>query len=106
MADALPPVVILVSILVVSILTLAVAIRTMRSSRRSEMLGEDRYEFLRDQSERLAVLREERQMLIDELERRSQERQQLTEFLGKTPPELFEDLKRVRAELLDARRAT
>ena len=102
MTDVLPLVVILVSIFLVGLLTLAVAIRTMRSSGRSEMLGEDRYELLRDQWNRLEVLREERQMLIEELERESRERQQLTEMLGKTPPQLVEDLKEVRREHLEA----
>ena len=102
MTDVLPLVVILLSILLVGLLTLAVAIRTMRSSVRSEILGEDRYELLRDQWNRLEVLREERQMLIEELERESRERQQLTEMLGKTPPQLVEDLKKVRREHLEA----
>ena len=102
MGDVLPPAVILVSILLVSILTLAVAIRSLQSSRTSERLGEDRYELLRDQWARLEFLREERKMLMDELERQSRERQQLTEFLGKTPPQLVEDLKRERTEHLEA----
>jgi hypothetical protein len=102
MTEVLLLVVILVSILVVSILTLAVAIRTLLSSRRSEMVGEDRYELLRDQWNRLEILREERRMLLDELERQSQERQHLTEFLGKTPPQLVEDLKNERREHLEA----
>jgi len=41
-------------------------------------------------------------MLIEELERRSQERQLLMEFLGKTPPQLVEDLKKERGEHLEA----
>jgi chromosome segregation ATPase len=104
MADVLPPVVILVSILLVSILTLAVAIRTLLSSRRSEIVGEDRYELLRDQWDRLEFVRQERRMLLEELERESRERQQLTEFLGKTPSQLVEDLKKEREEHLEANR--
>jgi chromosome segregation ATPase len=102
MRDVLLPAVILVTILLVSILTLAVANRCLRSSRRSESLNEDRYELLRDQWARLEFLREERKMLIDELERQSRERQQLTAFLGKTPPQLVEVLKRERTEHLEA----
>lgn len=104
MIDVLPLVVILVSILLVGLLTLAVAIRTMRSSGRSEMLGEDRYELLRDQWNRLEVLREERQMLIEELERESRERQHLMDLLGKTPPQLVEDLKKERSGHLEAQK--
>src|SRR5918998_2690247 len=104
MTNGLPLVVILVSVLVVSILTLAVAIRIMQSSGRSEMLGEDRYELLRDQWNRLEFLREERQMLIGELERESRERQHLMDLLGKTPPQLVEDLKKERSGHLEAQK--
>ena len=93
MTDVLIP-----AVLLVSILTLAIAIRSLRSSRRSEALDENRYELLRDQWDRLEFMREERRMLIEELERQSQERQQLTEFLGKTPPQLVEDLKNLKKE--------
>ena len=65
------------SVLLVSIVTLVIAIVTLRSSRRSEGLGEDRYELLREQHDRLEMLREERRMLVEELERESRERRQL-----------------------------
>jgi hypothetical protein len=55
------------AVLVVGIVTLAIAISTLRSSRRAEGLGEDRYELLRDQRERLDMLREERRMLTEQL---------------------------------------
>jgi DNA repair exonuclease SbcCD ATPase subunit len=74
--------VLLPAVLVVGLVTLAVGVLTLRSTRRSEELGEGRYEFLRDQHNRLEVLREERQVLVDELKRESQERQQFTELLG------------------------
>jgi hypothetical protein len=45
------------AVLLVTIVTLAVAIGALRSSRRSEDLGEDRYELLRDQQDRLEMLR-------------------------------------------------
>ncbi len=93
----------LATILAVSILTLAIAIRNLHSSRRSVALGEDRYELLRDQQGRLEVLREERQMLIEELGRQSREREQLMEMLKKTPKQLVEDLKKEREEHLEAR---
>src|SRR5215211_8769075 len=89
MTDLLLP-----AVLLVSIMTLAIAIGALRSSRRSENLGEDRYELLRDQHDRLEMLREERRMLTEQLERESQERQQLTEYLEETDPRLRENLKR------------
>jgi hypothetical protein len=57
----------LLIILVVSIASLAVPIRTLRSSRRAEDLGEDCYELLRDQHDRLEMLRDERRMLTEQL---------------------------------------
>jgi chromosome segregation ATPase len=90
----------------VSILTLAGTILSLRSSRRSEALGENRYELLRDQADRLEFLREERRMLIEDLERQSSERQQLVEFLGKTPSQLVEDLKKERREHLESQERT
>src|SRR5215208_3689795 len=89
-------------VLLVSIVTLIITIGSLRSSRRSEVLGEDRYELLRDQRDRLELLREERRMLIEELERQSREHQQLMEFLGKIPSQLVEDLKKERREHLEA----
>src|ERR687896_1859414 len=83
-------------VLLVSIVTLAIAVGTLRSSRRSEGLGEDRYELLRDQRDRLELLREERRMLIEELERESRERRQLTEYLEETDPRMVEHLERRR----------
>ncbi len=68
MIDAL-----LAIVFLVGVATLAVAIGALRSSRRSEGLGENRFELLRDQHERLELLREERRMLIEQLERESQE---------------------------------
>src|SRR5215208_1847632 len=84
------------AVLLVSIVTLAVAIGALRSSRRSEDLGEDRYELLRDQHDRLEMLREERRMLTEQLERESLERRQLTEYLEETDPRLMENLERRR----------
>ena len=83
-------------VLLIGVATLAVAIGALRSSRRSERLGEDCYELLRDQQERLEMLREERRMLTEELERESRERRQLTEYLEETDPRLRENLERRR----------
>ena len=45
--------------------TLSVAVGALRSARRGEQLGEDRLELLRDQHERLELLREERRTLTE-----------------------------------------
>jgi hypothetical protein len=81
--------VLLAVVLLVLIATLAVAIRTLQGTRRSEALGEGRYELLRDQYE-------ERQMLREELQQESQQRKQFMEFLDKTHPQLIEELERER----------
>src|SRR3712207_6407675 len=101
MIDAL-----LAIVLVVGAATLAVAIGALRSSRRSEELGEGRYELLRDQHDRLELLREERQMLVDELKRESHERQQFTELLGEVSPQLVEGLKQAREGSVENARRT
>jgi len=59
-------------VLLLGVAALAVAIGTLRSSRRSEGLGESRYELPRDHQERLELLGEERRTPSEELERESQ----------------------------------
>src|SRR5215217_4267447 len=86
------------AVLVIGVATLAIAFYSLRSSRRSEGLGEERYELLRDQHERLEVMSEERRTLISELERESQERQRLMEVLEQARPHLVEDLEREQQE--------
>ena len=56
------------------IATLGVASGALRSALRAEKLGEDRFELLRDQQERLELLREERRVLTEELEFERRER--------------------------------
>ena len=88
MIDVLLPVVLLVGLA-----TLAIALSALWSSRRSESLGEDRYELLRDHRNRLELLHEERQILIEQLEQESRERQRLIESVkgvGSQPPETRE----------------
>ena len=53
---------------------LVAAIGALRGMRRAEELGEGRFELLRDQQARLELLREERRMLLDQLERERWER--------------------------------
>jgi hypothetical protein len=84
--------------------TLLVATSAQRSARRSERLGEDRFELLRDQAERLELLREERKTLTEELglERRERlEAQRRVEQLTREHPhlELERELQRVTEEL-------
>jgi chromosome segregation ATPase len=90
----------LLVILLTCIATLIVGVRIWQSSRRSESLGEDRNELLRDQYERLELLREERQVLLGELEGESQERRQLMEYLGgdRTRPVDDREMEQVRME--------
>jgi hypothetical protein len=73
--------ILLPAILVVGIAILAVTVYVLRSSRRLEDLGVDRYELLHEQHDQMELLREERRMLREELERESQERQKLLEYL-------------------------
>ena len=101
MIEALLPVVLLVGVA-----TLALTVRTLRSARMAEDLGEDRFELLRDQNERPELLREERRMLIAELEKETSERQTFMESLRGTDPQLTEDLAWERQERTNnARRA-
>jgi predicted nuclease with TOPRIM domain len=84
--------------------TLRVAVGSLRSARRSEQLGEDRFELLRDQAERLELLREERRTLTEKLELERQERleaQQRVKQLTREHPrlELERELKRITEEL-------
>jgi hypothetical protein len=80
------------------------AIGAWRRARRAEELGEGRYELLRDQHERLELLREERRMLLDGLERERQERleaQKRVKQLMREHPhlELERELQRLTEEL-------
>jgi colicin import membrane protein len=98
--------VLLPAVLLVGIATLAIAVGALRSSRRSQELGEDRYELLRDQHDRLELLREERRTLIEELERESQERRQLMEALKGAGPQLGEGVEQALQKNVEtARRA-
>jgi hypothetical protein len=83
---------------------LAAAVGALRVARRAEELGEGRFELLRDQHERLELLREERSVLLDELERERRERlgaQERVKQLMREHPhlELERELQRLREEL-------
>ena len=92
MTEALLPVILLAS--VATFMAVDSSPSGVRAGRKN--LGEDRYELLRDQHERLEMLREERRMLTEQLERESLERRQLTEYLEETDPRLMENLERRR----------
>jgi hypothetical protein len=81
-------------VVLVGVATLVVAIGVLRSSRRSEGFSKARYELLRDQRDQLDMLREERRMLTEELERDSGERRRLLEYLEETDPRLMENYRR------------
>jgi hypothetical protein len=72
--------------LVVSMATLIIVLRVMRSTRRSEWAGNERLEILREQQQRLQVLREERRMLEKELEWRRSTMDQEERLLELNPP--------------------
>lgn len=55
--------------LAVGVVTLVVAVLILGSARRSEQVGEERLEMLREQRERLELLNAERRLLQEELEK-------------------------------------
>ncbi len=70
--------------LILSTAILIIVWRLLRSTRRSERAGKERLEILREQQERLAFMREERQLLLEELQRQHPESEDL--LRGKKPP--------------------
>ena len=53
----------------VGMAALVLALRILRSALSSERMGNERLEILREQQQRLGVLREEREMILEELRR-------------------------------------
>ncbi len=53
--------------LIVGVTILGVVLAVLRTTRRTERAGDERLEILREQQQRLGVLREERRMLEEEL---------------------------------------
>ena len=89
---------------VLGIVTLVVASGALRSALRAEKLGEDRFELLRDQQQRLELLREERRVLTEELEFERRERleaQRRVKQLMREHPhlELEREIQRLTEEL-------
>lgn len=100
MTDAL-----LLVIVTIATANLIAAILSLRTSQRSEGLGENRLEMLRDQQERLELLREERQTLIEALEGGSQERRKSSGYVEGGRPQLVEDPKNERESQLLAKQS-
>ena len=94
----------LLPFLALGVATLVAALGALRGSRRAEELGEGRFELLRDQHERLELLREERRMLLDEFERDRRERleaeKRVKQLMREHPHlELERELQRLTEEL-------
>ena len=88
----------------IGVANLVAAVGALRGARGAEELGEGRFELLRDQHNRLELLREERRMLLDELERERRERleaQKRVKQLMREHPhlELERELQRLTEEL-------
>jgi pyruvate/2-oxoglutarate dehydrogenase complex dihydrolipoamide acyltransferase (E2) component len=62
--------------LVLSTVTLLIAWRVLQSAHSSERAGEERLEILREQQQRLEFMREERRLALEELERQHMREQQ------------------------------
>jgi uncharacterized protein (DUF3084 family) len=60
--------------LIVSVVSLVIAVLILRNVRRSAELAEDRVEYLREEQARLAFVREERRSLEEELKREREQR--------------------------------
>ncbi len=60
------------TLVVVGITTLFISALALRNARRAAGIGESWLELIREQHDRLELLREERQMLVEELGRRRQ----------------------------------
>jgi Skp family chaperone for outer membrane proteins len=67
---------------VVEVATLVVAVLAWRSAKTAARLGEERNEYLKEEQESLALLREEHKSLYKELERERQQRRSLENELN------------------------
>ena len=83
-----------VGALLVGIVTLLVAVLTLRSARSAVQLAEARNEYLREEQTRLAQLREQHKTLKEELVRERQERWSLQEELNQEQGERLEAQRR------------
>jgi uncharacterized membrane protein YhiD involved in acid resistance len=83
-----------VGALLVGIITLVVAVLTLRSARSAVQLAEARNEYLREEQTRLNQLREQHKTLKEELVRERQERWSLQEELNEEQGERLEAQRR------------
>ena len=83
-----------VGALLVGIITLVVAVLTLRSAQSAVQLAEARNEYLREEQTRLNQLREQHKMLKEELVRERQERWSLQEELNEEQGERLEAQRR------------
>ena len=83
-----------VGALLVGIVTLVVAVLTLRSARSAVQLAEARNEYLREEQTRLNQLREQHKTLKEELVRERQERWSLQEELNEEQGERLEAQRR------------
>ena len=83
-----------VGALLVSIVTLVVAVLTLRSARSAVQLAEARNEYLREEQTRLAQLREQLKVLKEELARERHERWSLQEELNQAQGKRLEAQRR------------
>jgi len=96
-----------VGALLVGIVTLLVAVLTLRSARSAVQLAEARNEYLREEQTRLAQLREQHKTLKEELVRERQQRWSLQEELNQEHGERLEAQQRAeQAEQEALKRAT
>jgi uncharacterized membrane protein YhiD involved in acid resistance len=96
-----------VGALLVGIVTLLVAVLTLRSARSAVQLAEARNEYLREEQTRLAQLREQHKTLKEELVRERQQRWSLQEELNQEHGERLEAQRRAeQAEQEALKRAT
>jgi predicted nuclease with TOPRIM domain len=89
-----------VSSLVFSVVTLAIASGVLRSTRRSERAGDERLEILREQQQRLKLWGEERRLLLEELARQRsilREQQERLKLMYEEHRLLGEELERERS---------
>jgi hypothetical protein len=74
-------------LMLIGLVTLAIAARTLRSAHRAERGGDERLEILREQQERLKLMYQERHMLEEELERERNRRAELERATLESLPE-------------------
>ncbi len=86
-----------------SVAILVILWRVWGSTDRTEQDGKERLAILRDQQQRLGQLREERRILLEELERLREQKERL-QWLREGRAALLSELKKLRSQLEEQRR--